>query len=63
MGAISIWHILAVSGVVMLAFGTGRISSLLEDVGIGVRKFRRGIKDDRSWQKNSRTIEITASSS
>lgn len=42
----SFWHLIIVAVVVMVLFGKGRISDLMEDVGKGVKSFKKGIADD-----------------
>jgi sec-independent protein translocase protein TatA len=46
MGGLSIWHLLLVGVVVMVLFGKGRVSDLMEDVGKGIKSFKKGIADD-----------------
>jgi sec-independent protein translocase protein TatA len=47
MGALSIWHILAVVGVGALLFGGGgRLSSVMGDAAKGLRAFREGLKEE-----------------
>jgi len=46
MGGLSIWHLLILGVVVMVLFGKGRISDLMEDVGKGIKSFKKGIADD-----------------
>ena len=46
MGGLSIWHLLLVGVVVMVLFGKGRVSDLMEDVGKGIKSFKKGISDD-----------------
>jgi sec-independent protein translocase protein TatA len=49
MGALSIWHLLAVAAVATLLLGgRGRISSVMGDAAKGVRAFREGLKDEPS---------------
>lgn len=43
---ISIWHILVVAIVVFLLFGKGRVSGLMEDLGKGIKGFKKGLADD-----------------
>lgn len=43
---ISIWHILVVAIVVFLLFGKGRVSGLMEDLGKGIKSFKKGIAED-----------------
>ncbi len=46
MGSLSIWHWLIVLAVVLLVFGTGRVSTLMGDVAKGVKAFKKGLADD-----------------
>ena len=55
MGMLSIWHWVIVLLLVVLLFGRGRISALLEDMGQGIGSFRREL---RSRSKDRRANEI-----
>jgi len=47
MGALSIWHILAIVVVAALLFGgRGKISGLMGDTAKGIRAFREGLKGE-----------------
>ncbi|HUA77903.1 MAG TPA: twin-arginine translocase TatA/TatE family subunit [Acetobacteraceae bacterium] len=46
MGELSIWHWLIVLIVVMLLFGSGKVSTLMGDVAKGVKAFRRTMAED-----------------
>jgi sec-independent protein translocase protein TatA len=47
MGALSIWHILAIVIVVALLFGgRGRISGIMGDTAKGIKAFREGLKGE-----------------
>ena len=49
MGALSIWHILAIVIAAALLFGgRGKISSLMGDTAKGIRAFRDGLKGEES---------------
>ena len=49
MGALSIWHILAVVVVVALLFGgRGKLSGIMGDAAKGIKAFKDGLKDDSS---------------
>lgn len=50
MGAFSIWHWLLVLVVAMLFFGRGRISTLMGDVGTGIRNLRQGLAEAEDVQ-------------
>lgn len=41
-------HLLILGLIVMLLFGRGRISDLMEDVGKGIKSFKKGIADDEA---------------
>jgi sec-independent protein translocase protein TatA len=46
MGALSIWHILALAVIVLLLFGgRGKISDLMGDFAKGIKSFRQGLAD------------------
>jgi sec-independent protein translocase protein TatA len=52
MGGISLWHWLIVLAIVMLLFARpGRLSGIMEDLGKGIKGFRKGMSDP-SEQKN-----------
>ena len=46
MGFGSIWHWVVVLLVVLLLFGTGKISSIMGDFAKGIKAFKKGLKDD-----------------
>lgn len=46
MGSFSIWHWLVVLMVVLLLFGSGKISGLMGDVAKGIKSFKANIKDE-----------------
>ncbi|MFC0135818.1 twin-arginine translocase subunit TatA [Massilia eurypsychrophila] len=46
MGSMSIWHWLIVLVVVMLVFGTKKISGMGSDIGKAVKGFKDGVKGD-----------------
>lgn len=45
MGGLSIWHWLIVLAVVLILFGSGRVGSLLGELGKGVKSFKQNISD------------------
>jgi sec-independent protein translocase protein TatA len=51
MGTFSIWHILVVLVVILVLFGKGRISAMMEDLGKGIKSFKKGMAEDESPQK------------
>ncbi len=46
MGSFSIWHWLVVLLVILLLFGSGKISGLMGDVAKGIKSFKANIKDE-----------------
>ena len=46
MGGFSIWHWLIVLAVVLLVFGTKRLTSGAKDLGGAVKEFKKGMRDD-----------------
>jgi len=48
MGTFSIWHILVVLVVILVLFGKGRISGMMEDLGKGIKSFKKGMAEDDS---------------
>ena len=46
MGSFSIWHWLIVLAVVLLLFGSGKISSLIGDFAKGIKSFKKNMADD-----------------
>ncbi|MGH7051510.1 MAG: twin-arginine translocase TatA/TatE family subunit [Acetobacteraceae bacterium] len=46
MGELSIWHWLIVLVVVMLLFGSGKVSTLMGDFAKGIKTFKRNMQDE-----------------
>jgi len=46
MGGLSIWHWLIVLVIVLLVFGTKRLTSGAKDLGNAVKEFKKGMRDD-----------------
>jgi sec-independent protein translocase protein TatA len=46
MGSFSIWHWLVVLAIVLLLFGTGRVSNLMGDLAKGVKAFKKGLQEE-----------------
>ncbi|MDG2525399.1 Sec-independent protein translocase subunit TatA [Stenotrophomonas sp. HITSZ_GD] len=56
MGGFSIWHWLIVLVIVLLVFGTKRLTSGAKDLGTAVKEFKKGMRDeDRPAQLNDQT--------
>jgi len=45
-GGFSIWHWLVVLAVVLLVFGTKRLTSGAKDLGSAVKEFKKGMRDE-----------------
>ena len=46
MGFGSIWHWVIVLLIVVLLFGSGKISNIMGDVAKGIKSFKKGMKDE-----------------
>jgi sec-independent protein translocase protein TatA len=46
MGSLSIWHWLVVLLVVLLLFGSGKVSNLMGDFAKGIKSFKKNMADD-----------------
>jgi sec-independent protein translocase protein TatA len=46
MGGLSIWHWMIVLVVVLLLFGTGKVSTLMGDFAKGIKAFKKNMADD-----------------
>ena len=46
MGGMSIWHWLIVLVIVVLVFGTKRLTSGAKDLGSAVKEFKKGMRDE-----------------
>ncbi len=62
MGFTSIWHWVIVLIIVVILFGgRGKLSSLMGDLGTGLRNFKRGMNKDDNEEVNeaqSKQIEV-----
>jgi sec-independent protein translocase protein TatA len=60
MGSFSIWHWLIVLVVVMLVFGTKKISNMGSDLGKAVKGFKDGIKgeDEKAASQNNASAQV-----
>ncbi|MBI0065806.1 MULTISPECIES: twin-arginine translocase TatA/TatE family subunit [Commensalibacter] len=56
MGSMSIWHWLIVLIVVLLVFGSGKISTLMGDLAKGIKIFKKNIAEDETPSSQSKTI-------
>jgi len=46
MGGLSLWHWLVVLLVIMLLFGTGKVSTLMGDFAKGIKEFKKNMADN-----------------
>lgn len=46
MGTFSLWHWLVVLLVVLLLFGSGKVSNLMGDFAKGIKSFKKNMADD-----------------
>jgi sec-independent protein translocase protein TatA len=53
MGSLSIWHWLIVLAVVILVFGTKKLSSLGSDVGGAIKNFKKAMNDGEAEGKDA----------
>jgi len=61
MGSFSLVHWLIVLVVVLLLFGSGKISGLMGDVAKGIKAFKKGMKeDDDVPAPGHKTIDATS---
>ena len=64
MGFTSIWHWVIVLIIVVILFGgRGKLSSLMGDLGTGLRNFKRGMNKDGDEENNeaqSKQIEVAS---
>jgi sec-independent protein translocase protein TatA len=55
MGSFSIWHWMVVLLVVLLLFGSGKVSNLMGDFAKGIKAFKKNMADD-----NDASMEASA---
>jgi sec-independent protein translocase protein TatA len=53
MGSFSIWHWLIVLAVVIIIFGTKKLSSLGSDIGSGIRNFKKAMNEGEAEGKDA----------
>ena len=54
--SIGFWQIAIVVVLVVLLFGRGKISSLMGDVGKGIKSFKKGMSSDVTEDSESKNI-------
>ena len=64
MGGISIWQLLIIVVIVVLLFGTKKLSSLGSDLGASIKGFKKAMGDDedKDKQKSAPDADFTAQS-
>jgi sec-independent protein translocase protein TatA len=55
MGSFSIWHWVIVLLVVLLLFGSGKISGLMGDFAKGIKSFKKGLSEDEKAEEPAKT--------
>ncbi len=55
LGGISIWQLLIILVIVLLLFGTKRLSSLGGDLGGAIKGFKKALKDDQEPTEQQKT--------
>jgi len=55
MGSFSIWHWLIVLAVVLLLFGSGKISGLMGDFAKGIKSFKKNMAEEDASMEASAT--------
>ena len=53
MGGLSIWHWMVVLLVVLLLFGSGKVSNLMGDFAKGIKSFKKNMADDDSMEASA----------
>jgi sec-independent protein translocase protein TatA len=62
MGSFSIWHWVIVLVIVLLVFGTKRLTSGAKDIGKAVNEFKKGMReDDKPAQLNDESKRESSS--
>ena len=60
MGGISIWQLLIIVVIVVLLFGTKKLSSLGSDLGASIKGFKKAMNDDDAAAKKSAEDDVPA---
>lgn len=53
MGSFSIWHWMIVLLVVLLLFGSGKVSTLMGDFAKGIKSFKKNMAEDESMEASA----------
>ncbi|WP_312817136.1 Sec-independent protein translocase subunit TatA [Atlantibacter subterraneus] len=62
MGGISIWQLLIIVVIVVLLFGTKKLSSLGSDLGASIKGFKKAMGDDEPKNTSTQDADFTAKS-
>lgn len=62
MGGLHIWHLLIILVIVIMLFGTKRLSTLGSDLGSAIKGFRKSMTEDNESQKASTDANKSADS-
>ncbi len=57
MGGISIWQLIIIAVIVVLLFGTKKLSSLGSDLGASIKGFKKAMSDDDAKSKSTQQDE------
>ncbi|MFZ1991389.1 MAG: twin-arginine translocase TatA/TatE family subunit [Alphaproteobacteria bacterium] len=57
MGGLSFWHILIVALLVVVLFGSNKISGLMGDVAKGIKAFKKGLADDETKTADPKQLQ------
>ena len=60
MGGISIWQLLIIVVIVVLLFGTKKLSSLGSDLGASIKGFKKAMGDDEPKNNTTQDADFTA---
>jgi sec-independent protein translocase protein TatA len=53
MGGLHIWHLLIILVIVIMLFGTKRLSTLGSDLGSAIKGFRKSMQEDTAGDKTT----------
>lgn len=57
MGSFSIWHWIVVLLVVLLLFGSGKVSTLMGDFAKGIKSFKKNMADDTDASMEASAVD------
>ena len=60
MGSFSIWHWMVVLLVVLLLFGTGKVSTLMGDFAKGIKSFKKNMAEESDASMEASAVERPA---